>query len=74
MIGPCLCGDPYCASCGDPGAAAREAWIERLDEITAKFDEVEAGIFESVGMSAVEAFRNAQKTIRALQMEAEDMP
>jgi hypothetical protein len=64
-IGPCLCGDPYCPSCGDPGAVAREDWIDHLDTITADFDDLEAGIFERVGMKAVEEFRAAQKEIQA---------
>ena len=31
MSGPCLCGDPYCPSCGDPGAAAWEALVEHVE-------------------------------------------
>ena len=32
MRGPCMCGDPYCASCGNPGLAELEAAEERLSE------------------------------------------
>ena len=30
MAGPCLCGDPYCGSCGDPGCADQEAAVENF--------------------------------------------
>lgn len=32
MNGPCMCGDPYCGRCGDPGRAAAEAAMESLIE------------------------------------------
>lgn len=32
MPGPCLCGDPYCGSCGDPMLAEQEAAVEKLVE------------------------------------------
>jgi hypothetical protein len=32
MVGPCLCGDPYCPSCGDPAAAAFADAIDLLLE------------------------------------------
>lgn len=66
-IGPCLCGDPYCSSCGNPGAAAREEWIEHLDEITSDFNDLEAAIFENVGLAAVQQFRKAQEEINRRQ-------
>ena len=28
--GPCLCGDPYCGSCGDPSLLAEEVAIDKL--------------------------------------------
>jgi hypothetical protein len=32
MVGPCLCGDPYCGSCGDPSLAIlEEAEIKLAD-------------------------------------------
>lgn len=30
--GPCLCGDPYCPSCGDPSLAVHEEAAEQLFE------------------------------------------
>ena len=30
--GPCLCGDPYCPSCGDPSLAVYEEATEQLFE------------------------------------------
>lgn len=56
-IGPCLCGDAYCAFCGNPQAAAMEEWIDHLCEITADFTEQEARIFEAAGMKAVNESR-----------------
>lgn len=41
MAEPCLCGDPYCASCGDPQAAALEAASEFLAEILRENQEPE---------------------------------
>jgi len=35
MIGPCMCGDLYCSSCGDAGAIAREKIAERVGAILA---------------------------------------
>ena len=32
MSGPCLCGDPYCPSCGDPGAAKWEDFTIEAQE------------------------------------------
>lgn len=32
MSGPCLCGDVYCSSCGDPGAAAFADFVEEAGE------------------------------------------
>lgn len=34
--GPCLCGDPYCPSCGDPSLAVIESAIEGMLGKTAK--------------------------------------
>jgi hypothetical protein len=32
MVGPCLCGDPYCGSCGDPSLVIlEEAEIKLAD-------------------------------------------
>lgn len=32
MRGPCLCGDPYCPHCGNPGAAVWEAFMEEAHD------------------------------------------
>ena len=34
--GPCLCGDPYCGSCGDPSLADMEAAVDKLMEVLHK--------------------------------------
>ena len=31
--GPCLCGDLYCSSCGDPSRAAQEDALENLTNL-----------------------------------------
>jgi hypothetical protein len=58
-IGPCMCGDPYCSSCGDPSLAKMEEAIEALTErlINLKLDEDELWLFEKMGKAAVEAQR-----------------
>jgi hypothetical protein len=33
MVGPCLCGDPYCGSCGDPSLAVLEEAEEKLMDV-----------------------------------------
>ena len=61
MAGPCMCGDIYCASCGDPGLAeveAAEEWlIDQLDEM--KLSVQEYKIVATVGLEAVRASREA---------------
>lgn len=56
MVGPCLCGDPYCASCGDPHAAAYEeaqiALCEEMDERGMTLGEID--IFKTAGFAAIE--------------------
>lgn len=65
-IGPCLCGDPYCPSCGNPSLAAWESAMEELDKELEekKLDEIEFRIFKSVGFAAVDAHREAMKEIK----------
>lgn len=57
--GPCLCGDPYCPSCGDPAAAryadALDTLIDNINELDC--DETEIAIFEQAGKEAVEHYR-----------------
>lgn len=59
--GPCLCGDPYCPSCGDPAAARyADAWDEFIDAINdINPDETELAIFEKAGKEAVEYYRKS---------------
>lgn len=61
-IGPCLCGDPYCPSCGNPEQAAFEDAVEAMfekimeEKIIQDYQEIE--IFYEAGKKAVELFRN----------------
>lgn len=59
--GPCLCGDPYCPKCGNPGAAAYEEALDNLiDNINdLDCDETELAIFELAGKEAVEHYRKS---------------
>jgi hypothetical protein len=42
MVGPCLCGDPYCPNCGTPGLARAEAAENQLAE--ALYEAMRAGL------------------------------
>ena len=59
--GPCLCGDPYCPRCGNPGAAAYEeamdVFDEGISELDMDIDEIE--IFYQAGKEAVEHYRKS---------------
>lgn len=76
-MGPCLCGDPYCHSCGNPSAAKLEAaydnLIEKINEFGLNSDE-EFQLFLDVGIQAVKSARilaeNAVKEYRASEAEA----
>ena len=72
--GPCLCGDPYCGSCGNPAAAeieAAEEWaIEELAKAGLSAEEYRFVI--TLGISALAPARamaiaaiNAHKEIEA---------
>lgn len=54
MIGPCLCGDPGCASCGQPGMAELEEATEQVCEMmeAAKLDAAEMRLAARVGIVA----------------------
>ncbi len=58
-MGPCLCGDPYCPSCGDPGAAALEEWAlaftDKLIELGIADDE--ARFIDAAIPALLEAYR-----------------
>jgi hypothetical protein len=49
-MGPCMCGDPYCGSCGNPGAAAWEDFSieaqERFDACVAEAGSIEEGFYD----------------------------
>jgi len=67
MVGPCLCGDPYCPSCGDPSAAEFEEWIERFTDklIEAKIDIFEAKFIENSVFVLLKVYRDNIKDIIA---------
>jgi hypothetical protein len=67
--GPCLCGDPYCPSCGNPGAAEfeeAENWAsERLYKHCQTPEEIRLVI--TVGLVAMrQARRAAEKAVAAV--------
>lgn len=61
MPGPCLCGDPYCPSCGNP---EQENFKDAIDDLCEKMEDEqlsdhELGLFISVGFAAVKEHRRA---------------
>ena len=75
MTGPCLCGDPYCPSCGDPaGQAEIDAVVSVLEKAEKKIETYhEARIFYMAGMAAVREHRKAVDTIVSEQTQEADM-
>lgn len=73
-MGPCLCGDPYCGSCGNPSLAKLEAikddFMEKIHN--AGLDEFEYRIVLDVGLKAVEMSRKATKNRLAEIKEDEE--
>lgn len=61
MKGPCLCGDPYCPSCGNPAQAEMEEAIEKLSEeiIAHGLDALEFALFKKTGFETVINLRAA---------------
>ncbi len=59
--GPCLCGDPYCPSCGNPAQAQMEEAIEKLEEeiIAHGLDALEFALFKKTGFETVINLRAA---------------
>jgi len=59
MKGPCLCGDPYCSSCGNPAAAAYADEVgEAMDNLQKAFESnsftpAEIKMVQSLAMRAV---------------------
>lgn len=64
MIGPCMCGDPYCASCGNSKLAdleaAEEAAMDAFQKAKLTPDEYEMVV--KIGLVAVGAAREYAKT------------
>jgi hypothetical protein len=62
-MGPCMCGDPYCSSCGDPGRAEAEEAETAVIELFAKekFTPEEYRLASVVAIAAVMAHREAIK-------------
>lgn len=58
-MGPCLCGDPYCLSCGNPAAAEIEAAADDLLEKLAAdgISADEYSIVRDAGIAAVKLVR-----------------
>lgn len=76
MSGPCLCGDPYCPSCGSPGQAKLEAAYEAATDamINYKLSPDEVAVFAKIGLEAALAFRTELDRViqerAALEQEA----
>lgn len=73
-MGPCLCGDPYCSSCGNPAAAAIEDAESKLMELlngeNLTPDEYE--IVGAAGLAVVHTIREqVKKALAAIQAESE---
>jgi len=62
---PCLCGDPYCPSCGNPSALALEGAVDDLlDAFNLEgftFEEYE--IAKEISIATVRTFRKLLKEI-----------
>lgn len=73
MKGPCMCGDPYCPSCGDPAAAAFEDLMVEVTDELEKLDEIQVNLFLRAGRAAVEAYNAAldEQNARIAEAEAE---
>lgn len=74
MPGPCLCGDPYCGSCGNPEEAAfHDAMDVMIDKACSKINSTyEIRIFYLAGLAAVRAHRKAVDEILKAQLQRAD--
>jgi len=63
MIGPCLCGDPYCPNCGDPSQAELADAIDAMaDAVSSVFQSPsEVTLFQQAGLAALNAARDLVK-------------
>lgn len=61
----CMCGDPYCPSCGNPNRArVEEAEINLIDAcVSAGLTVEEYAVVRDVGLRAVEVMRGVFKSI-----------
>jgi hypothetical protein len=72
-MGPCMCGDPYCPSCGTADArteAAAEWATEELAKAGLTPDEY--SLVVKIGLLAVEHTRKATETAKAIENEMDD--
>ena len=78
--GPCMCGDPYCFSCGNPAAAR---WEDFICEATNRFiaciatrNSVDEGFYEFIEKNldwiAEEYLRSRGYNLARLQQEQPD--
>jgi len=74
MTGPCMCGDPYCGSCGDPTQARWEAFVDALYDKISDFTEDEAHIFVAAGEAAVNAVRSRKMVSPGLNFDYDPTP
>lgn len=65
MTGPCLCCDPYCASCGDPHLAKVEEAEQAMTEAFAKegFDVEDYQLVTQIGIATVKTSREIIKQV-----------
>ena len=61
--GPCLCGDPYCPSCGDPEAAL---FADAIDEV---FNDLCNFITTEEDLILFKSFAEAFKSFKAAREE-----
>ncbi len=73
MIGPCLCGDPYCPSCGNPAQAKYEDWCAEFTDklIDLSLTEGECIFIAALVPAALEAFRSGVKDEVAVRSEGD---
>ena len=62
-MGPCLCGDPYCPSCGNPEAAKIEAAEAELLGLLAKECQ-SADDYQAVGRIAVVFLAEQRRAVK----------
>jgi len=73
--GPCMCGDPYCWSCGDPAQARLADCIDSLAEQIGDFIEspIEADLIWDAGKAAVLKAREMATEVMRDQAQGYEM-